>query len=133
MSVQILHGPALLPEKRNGRNRKNPTTWSYGARLNPEMATKVDNLARSMKVSVADVLRTAIMHFLALPENDPLLINSIVECSSAPAIAQPRVTARYTGSGGSDRNALAGVRQRQTDRLRKHEAGERLVDKTPTR
>lgn len=83
-----------------------------------------------MKVSAADVLRTAIMHFLALPENDPLLVSSIIESSAPPTIAQPRIATRYTGSGGSDQSALKAAAERQAGV--KQEGG-RLMDRTPVR
>ena len=133
MSVPILHGPALLPEKPSKINRKAPAIWVYGAALNPQMATEVDQLAASQGVTVSDVIRTALKQLLdlnrelkgnPLPHTDP---------SSAPAIAQPRLADAYKGSGGSDQHALRQARDRQSQVLAREARGERLVDKTPTR
>lgn len=133
MSVPILHGPGLLPEKPGKINRKAPPIWVYGAALNPQMATEVDQLAASQGVTVSDVIRTALKQLLDLNRELKGIPLPHTDSSSAPAIAQPRLASAYRGDGGSDMGALRQVKVRQSERLARQLQGEKMVDKAPSR
>jgi len=128
----MLHGPALAATKSEKKERKAPANWFYGARLNPDLAAAVDRAASADGVTIADVVRSALVLFLKISEQE----SDYLTVSDQPAgqtITAPRTAAPYRGDGGSDHAGLMGVNQRRSQRHANGQAGERLVDKSPVR
>lgn len=139
LPTKILRGPKLEANPPAPGARRQPPTWTYGVRLGPELATKVDAAARQNGCLPVDVIRTATALFLA---DQPLSPNANGEPSnlsetkpqathaghSAPAHAQT-----YKGNGKQDLPALKAVNARNQDRKASGNSGERLKDTTSVR
>lgn len=139
MTLPIVHGPQLRSSPPRNGERRQPVTWSYGCRLNADMATKVDNLARENGVKVADIIRTALHVFLGgepIPSNDPGRTFKLTEQTPPNTHTGPPTPTqhdRYRGNGKSDFSRSMAVNRSNQDRKSSGNSGERLMDKTPVR
>lgn len=124
-AIPILYSPAMLPGKPAKQPKKSRARFTYGAALNPEMATKVDKLVAQSGGTISDVIRTALIRLFASTDD----LNPLIDPAGASAVSQPQLAARYTGSGGSDQTALRAAAKRQASLP----AEGRLVDKAPSR
>lgn len=125
MAIQILHSPAMLPEKPVKQPKKARARFTYGAALSPAMATQVDKLVQQSGGTISDVIRTALIRLFASTGD----LEPVIDQSAAQIIAQPRLAPAYRGNGGSDQKALRDAAERQAG----IPAGGRLVDKATAR
>lgn len=132
MSVQILHGPELSPEKPKPGTKRRPCTWQASVRFQGAIMDKIDRIASQNHCSVADVLRSAVYAFLQeipVPANE----TALSDATAPQRLTQPRTATPYTGSGGSDQNALRASANRSQQRKANSMQGERLIDKSVVR
>lgn len=135
MNVQILHGTALAEQKPVKQPKRAKTNLTLTARVRVPLFNEVDKIARAKGVTQSDIVRSAVIEFVRkLREAEGVDGNPLplVDSSSAPAVAQPRLADAYR-SDRSDVRLTKAVTQRQTDRLRAGLAGEKMLDKAPSR
>lgn len=124
---RVFHGITLSPEKPQKGLKKPSARWTYGARLNPEMAATIDRMAREANAKPSDIVRSALAFFFASAAEANGPVSNLTEPTLPPSISQPRLKPAYKGSGGSDFNSIRKL-QSQASRLKHASTPGKLSD-----
>jgi hypothetical protein len=132
MSPTILHGPGLRSARPSPGIKRQPCTWTISARMQPQAVDAIERLARQNGCLKGDIVRTALVEFLAKYE-PATTVDTVTDPTPTQNVPQPRLSSPYTGSGGSDQNAIRASANRSEQRKATRMQGERLVDKSVVR
>jgi hypothetical protein len=134
MDSPIFHGPALEETKPPLGRKYRPTTWSTSVRLPAKMLDDVEALARKYDVGRGDIVRSAIVAFLA--KHTPTTADhpqTLSDTQNPPVISQPKTFPTFRGNGTSDHKAHMAAQDRNNLRRAIGQTGERVTDKSTLR